>query len=155
MLQLGKNLLSLLQKLLGHRIGVVDFLPQIGHIVGHVGVLQELIFRANNFGVVILAGAEFEQREDEVAVEIGNELGQQVILVGDFFSGFVGCGAAEKGLSGRRNVGCHGEQRQERDRGGGDGEGMRRDGGFVLDEEQSVRLLFRFRKCGREGWLGR
>lgn len=179
-LQLGEDLLSLLDELVGDGVGVVNFLPQVGHIVGHVGVLQQLVLGADHLLVIFLgAGAELEKREDQMAVEVGDQLRQQVILVGDLFSGLgrVGGSTAEKGLSGRRNVGCHGGKNSssssgERNKlgggGGGGGRGEKRGGGkrtkteerkrftngepltmAAADFKVSVRRLLRWRKCGR------
>jgi hypothetical protein len=80
-----QHLVALRLVLVGHVVQVVHVLVQLAHKVGHVGGLeqlqQQLLLLERLFG--ILVGGEVEQRVDEVAVEVGHELGQEAVLFGD------------------------------------------------------------------------
>jgi hypothetical protein len=73
-------------------------------------MLEELIFGPGDLLVLLIAaGTEFEQGENEVTVEVRNQSGEQIVLRGDLLGGLrlVRSSAAEQGLSGGRDVGCH------------------------------------------------
>ena len=80
-----QHLVALRLVLLGHVVEAVHVLVQRAHKVGHVRRLeqlqQQLLLVQRLLG--ILVGAEVEQRVDQVAVEVGHQLGKQAVLLGD------------------------------------------------------------------------
>lgn len=82
---LAQDLLALLCELGGHLVEPVDVLVQLAHKVGHVGRAQQrqqqLLLLGRLLGVLV--GGEVEQREQQMAVEVGHELWQQAVLLGD------------------------------------------------------------------------
>lgn len=80
-----QHLVALLLVLVGHLVEVVDLLVQLAHEVGHVGRLEQLeeeLLLVERLFAILVAG-KVEQRVDEVAVEVGHELREQVVLLGD------------------------------------------------------------------------
>ena len=73
-LQLRQHLLAFAVELLGHVVAVVDLLPQVGDIVGHVGRLEQRILGLEDplRALFLLAGEEFEEGEYQMAVKVGN-----------------------------------------------------------------------------------
>jgi hypothetical protein len=80
-----QDLLALLLVLVGHVVQVVHILVELAHEVGHVGGLeqlqQHLLLVQRLLG--ILVGGEAEQRVDQVSVEVGHQLGEEAVLLGD------------------------------------------------------------------------
>ena len=80
-----QDLVALGLELVGHVGEAVDVLVQLTHKVGHVGALQQVQQqRLLLYGLVgLLITGEVEQRVDKVTVEVGHELGQEAVLLGD------------------------------------------------------------------------
>lgn len=84
-----QDLVALLLVLVGHVVEAVDFLVQLTHEVGHVGRLEQLeqqLLLVERLVGIVVAG-EVEQRVDEMSVEVGHELGQEAVLLGDAGAG--------------------------------------------------------------------
>jgi hypothetical protein len=82
---LQEDLVALLLVLVGHVVEAVDFLVQLADKVGHVGGLEQLeeeLLLLDGLLGLFVAG-EVEERVDEMAVEVGHELGEQRVLLGD------------------------------------------------------------------------
>jgi hypothetical protein len=79
------DFLALLCVLGGHVVEVVHVLVELPHEVGHVGGLeqlqQHLLLLERLFGILVCG--EVEQRVDEMAVEVGHQLGEEAVLLGD------------------------------------------------------------------------
>lgn len=84
-----QHFLALLLVLVRHVGEAVDLLVQLANKVGHVGGLeqleQQLLLLGRLLGLFI--AREVEERVDEVAVEMGHELGEQRVLFGDVCAG--------------------------------------------------------------------
>lgn len=100
---LAEDLLALLGELGGHVVEAVDVLVQLAHEVGHVGGAQQGEQQALLLGRLlgVLVAGEVEQREQQMAVEVGHEARQQAVLLGDGAArgrcvGH-GCGSCAKG----------------------------------------------------------
>lgn len=80
-----QDLVAFLLVLLGHVVEAVHFLVELAHEVGHVGGLEKLeehlLLLHGLFGIFV--GGEVEQRVDQVPVEVGHELGEEAVLLGD------------------------------------------------------------------------
>lgn len=85
------DLLPLVGKFFGWVLQVLQVTVQVGDVIRHVGLLQQLVLgleKLARLGLVLgaaifvfqLGAAELEEREDEVAVELGDQLGEQVEL---------------------------------------------------------------------------
>lgn len=81
---LAQDLLALGSEVGGRLVEAVDLLVQLAHKVGHVGRAQQgqqqLLLLGRLLGVLV--AGEVEQREQQVAVEVGHEPGQQTVLLG-------------------------------------------------------------------------
>lgn len=82
---LAQDLLALGGELGGDLVEVVHVLVQLAHEVGHVGRAQQrqqqLLLLGRLLGVLV--AVEIEQREQQMAVEVGHQLRQQAVLLGD------------------------------------------------------------------------
>lgn len=82
---LAQDLLALGGEVGGHLVEPVDVLVQLADKVGHVGGAQQgqqqLLLLGRLLGIVV--AGEVEQREQQVAVEVGHQLRQQAVLLGD------------------------------------------------------------------------
>ena len=78
-----ESLLALFGVLGGRLVQVVELRVQVANIVGHVGLLEQRIFELGDVRNIFVLGAlfllEVEQREDEVAVQVRDEFGQQAV----------------------------------------------------------------------------
>lgn len=85
------DLLPLVGKFFGWVLQTLQVTVQVGDIIRHVGLLQQLVLGLQELarlGLVLgaaivvleLGAAELEEGEDEVAVELADQLGQQVEL---------------------------------------------------------------------------
>lgn len=94
---LGQSLIALLVVLGGPLGEVVDGGVKVADEVTHVGLLEEGIFGLGDVVDALVLGGlllkEVEQRKDEVAVQVGDELGQQRVLLRDV--GLVVCHGCE------------------------------------------------------------
>jgi len=84
-----EDLVALGLELVGHVVEAVDLLVQLADEIRHVGGLeqfeQQLLLLDGLVGVFI--AGEVEERVDEMAVEVGHELGEQRVLLGDICAG--------------------------------------------------------------------
>jgi hypothetical protein len=84
-----QHLVALLLVLLRHVVEVVDVLVELAYEVGHVGGLEQLqehlLLLDGLLGIFV--GGEVEERVDQVPVEIGHELGEEAVLLGDVDAG--------------------------------------------------------------------
>ena len=80
LLQLGDDLLPPLSILSRRLVQVLDLAVQVGGVVGHVGLLEQLVLGLGDLARLLLVldvailifqlvGRELQQREDQVAVE--------------------------------------------------------------------------------------
>lgn len=85
LLALLEDLIALLNVLLRALVQVVDLGEQVADEVGHVGVLEqlelELVVLERGLVDILLVLEELQQREDEMAVEVGDESGQNRLLL--------------------------------------------------------------------------
>jgi hypothetical protein len=85
-LPLGQGVLPLLHILLRSLAQAVDLSVQVSHEVGHVCLLEELELEPCDVGggrVVLKLLQELQQREDQVTVQVGDEFGQDAVLLCD------------------------------------------------------------------------
>jgi hypothetical protein len=101
LLTLLKNLVALLGVLLRALVQVVDLGEQVADKVGHVGVLEQLKLE---LGVlerrlvdIFLVLEELQQRENEMAVEVGDEGRQDRLLLSSVGGSGHGCECARRG----------------------------------------------------------
>jgi hypothetical protein len=101
LLTLLKNLVALLGVLLRALVQVVDLGEQVADTVGHVGVLEQLKLE---LGVlerrlvdIFLVLEELQQRENEMAVEVGDEGRQDRLLLSSVGGSGHGCECARRG----------------------------------------------------------
>jgi len=61
----------------------VDFFPDIGDVVGHVCGFEEIVFCLHEVcgGVHVFLGEEFKEREDELAVEEGDQFLCKIVFL--------------------------------------------------------------------------
>jgi hypothetical protein len=101
LLTLLEDLVALLGVLFRALVQVVDLGEQVADKVGHVGVLEQLELE---LGVlerrlvdIFLVLEELQQREDEMAVEVGDESGQDGLLLSSVGGSGHGCICARRG----------------------------------------------------------
>lgn len=82
LVQLRQHILSLLGVLGGRLRNAVEILVQRGHVVGHVGVLQQLDLARQNLlgqlGIALLLGLvalELDEREEQVTAQMRRNVG--------------------------------------------------------------------------------
>lgn len=87
-LQSLKYLLPFLRKAFRRLLHIIQITVQTGHIIRHVCLLKQLIFRFRHLlriFLFLLLCHELQEGEDQMAIEMGDEAGQEVIFAGDFF----------------------------------------------------------------------
>jgi hypothetical protein len=101
LLTLLENLIALLGVLLRALVQVVDLGKQVADKVGHIGVLEQLKLE---LGVlerrlvdIFLVLEELQQRKDEMAVEVGDQGGQDGLLLSSVGGSGHGCECARRG----------------------------------------------------------
>ena len=99
--ELVEDLLATLGVLGGGLLEALELAVEVGDVVGHVGLLEEGVLGGEDLaslvGLIFLeaAGVELEEGEDHVAVEVGSELEDEVIVGGRGVAvgGGGGCGS--------------------------------------------------------------
>lgn len=85
LLALLEHLVALVDVLVGALVQVVHLGVQVANKVGHVGVLEQLKLELGELGRrlvdIFLVLDELQQREDEMAVEVGDQSGQDRVLL--------------------------------------------------------------------------
>lgn len=89
LLQLGDDLLALLDVLGGGVLDAVELAVHVGDVVGHVGVLEQLDLArqdlVEHLGVALLVGLvalELDQREQQVSAQVGRQVGHDGRAIG-------------------------------------------------------------------------
>ena len=61
----------------------MDFFPEIGDVVGHVCRFEEIVFCLHKVcgGVHVFLGEEFEEGEDELSVEKGDQFLSEIVFL--------------------------------------------------------------------------
>lgn len=91
LLELGNHLLPGLGKLGGRGIQILNLAVQVGHVVGHVGLLEQLVLGLGDLLRLLLIFAaallifqlcrrKLEEGENKVSVEAENQLREEVEL---------------------------------------------------------------------------